>query len=616
MLKKKKMEPTVAVFMNNEQLKAANATEYVTPDELKRRVKEIKRCRKDVVYFAENYVYIVNLDKGKHIIKLYPKQRELIKMMCKENRLVTLAARQSGKSVSYSIVALWYVMFNQDKNILICANTGASASEFVGKIKMSYEMLPMWLKPGVVTWNARTIKFANGSSIAASPTSSAVRGRSANFIVLDEVAFIPKDVEEEFIQGVFPVLSSSKNTKLIMVSTPNGTGNFFYETYNRASLGVDGEGWKNFRIDWWEVPGRDDDWKKKQIATFNGDLRKFQQEYGCVFHGSTCTLIDGPKLKDLKERAVADNQTPEQVQLSKKSECRVNVWERPKPGHAYVIGADVSEGVGGDFSTALVFDVTSTEDIRNVASYGNNMVSSTEFAFLLNNLGNWYNSAFIACERNGVSKSALDMLNDAFQYDSIVNLGARGMNIGIVSGNTLKTSACVWFKDLFNMPEIKVSLRDKNLVYELEYFEKKSSSSAKSLFCAANGKHDDYAMAAIWGLYMVNPSNAENYFNVSQYFVNSFGLYMPRNLTNSVTADSSSRSRSEETFEQILREGEQNSGQGDFAEDMFDKMRKTVGDSDDKLPGEQFDREDGYEDGYEDDPFGDADFIDSDTGGF
>ena len=169
---------------NNELLKTPNYIEHITRDEFQFRVNEIKKCKEDVCYFAEKYFYIISLDKGKSLISLYPKQRELLKCIADNNRIITLAARQSSKTTTYSIYALWYTIFFEDVHVLICANTGASATEFCSRIEMAYEMLPMWLKPGIdpKNWNKRKLKFSNGSSISAAPTSPSVRGRSINCI--------------------------------------------------------------------------------------------------------------------------------------------------------------------------------------------------------------------------------------------------------------------------------------------------------------------------------------------------------------------------------------------------------------------------------------------------
>ena len=192
----------------------------------------------------------------------------------------------SHNSTSYSIFCLWYALINKEKSILICANKFKTAKDILGRIKMAYEELPQWLKPGIVEWNAASIVFDNGCKISAEATSgSSGRGGSINCLVCDEFAFLAPGLEDEFLQSVFPVVSSSKTSKIIIVSTPNGMGNEFYRIWNRAELNLDvkeDDGkpkWKPVRVNWWEVPGRDEKWKEMQLESFGRSEEKFNQEY-------------------------------------------------------------------------------------------------------------------------------------------------------------------------------------------------------------------------------------------------------------------------------------------------------------------------------------------------
>jgi len=273
----------------NKSVKAAGQKVYTTQDEAKHIVSEIIKCMEDIVYFAENYFTIVSY-KGKEIIKLYPKQKALLRQIASNQNTIVLAARQAGKSTVYTIFALWYGMFNKDKGVLICANKFATAKELMERIQLAYELLPSWLKQGCEEWNKSRIKFENGSRIEISATSaSSARGKSGEILIIDEAAFVQNGIMDEFIQSVLPIVSSRPDSKIIVVSTPNGTGNWYAETYNKALYNLGEDGWHHFRIDWQDVPGRDEDWKRKKIAEFNGDLRKFAQEYGNNFLGSSQT---------------------------------------------------------------------------------------------------------------------------------------------------------------------------------------------------------------------------------------------------------------------------------------------------------------------------------------
>lgn len=277
---------------NNKQLKAPNVTEYVDQDIFKQRMEEVKKISSDIQYFAQKYFYIISLDQGKQKIKMYPKQARLVKEMTKRRRLIVLATRQCGKSTSYSIYVLWYCLTNTDKSILICANKFKTAKDILSRIKLGYEMLPAWLKPGIVTWNASSIEFSNGCKITAEATSeSSGRGGSINVLILDEFAFLSPGLQEGFMASVFPVVSSSKTSQIIVVSTPNGMNNEYYNMWNKATLNLQKNltdtGWFPYRIDWWDVPGRDQNWKAIQLATFNNNQQKFNQQYGNCLGGNT-----------------------------------------------------------------------------------------------------------------------------------------------------------------------------------------------------------------------------------------------------------------------------------------------------------------------------------------
>lgn len=277
---------------NNQQLKAPNVVEYIDQKQMQRRMQEMRKIISDIQYFAEHYFYIISLDQGKKIIKLYPKQAQLVKSMTQRRRLICLACRQCGKSTSYSVYVLWYCLANKDKSVLICANKLKTAKDILSRIKMGYQMLPNWLKPGIKTWNATSIQFSNGCKVTAEATTeSSGRGGSINLLILDEFAFLSPGIQEGFMTSVFPVVSSSKTSQIIVVSTPNGMNNEYYRIWNKAKLNIQRDhqeaGWFPVRIDWWDVPGRDAKWKAQQMATFNNDEEKFEQQFGNCLGGDT-----------------------------------------------------------------------------------------------------------------------------------------------------------------------------------------------------------------------------------------------------------------------------------------------------------------------------------------
>jgi len=179
------------ILAGNPNLKGKKYTEIIPKTEHDHRVKELIKCKNDIVYFANHYFYIINLDTGLGLIELYPKQEELLKFMVDENRVITCAARQSGKSTMYNIFTLWLTIFHPEKKVMIAANKSSTASELIGRIKLAYEHLPMWLKCGVDVWNAQEVKFTNLSSFKGVATASdAARGSSCNCVIGDTMVTV------------------------------------------------------------------------------------------------------------------------------------------------------------------------------------------------------------------------------------------------------------------------------------------------------------------------------------------------------------------------------------------------------------------------------------------
>ena len=271
-------------YLGNKNLPTADMEFKWTP----KMVRELKKSQQNILYFAENFFYIVNLDKGKMKIPLYKGQKRVLRTL-RDNRFVAcLASRQTGKTTMMTIYALWIACFQEDQRILVVANKEQTAINIFSRIRTAYEMLPNYLKPGVIEYGKTSLKLANGSSIGISTTSSdAGRGDSCNVLILDELAFIPNNLVDEFWKSVYPIISSSKKSKIFIASTPNGTGNLFYKLYmdgvNKKS------NWCAEKMLWHEIPGRDEKWKEETIASI-GSEEAFRQEFDCVSQNTALDL--------------------------------------------------------------------------------------------------------------------------------------------------------------------------------------------------------------------------------------------------------------------------------------------------------------------------------------
>ena len=341
------------VYLGNPNLKKANTAINFTQDQ----ILEFVRCKEDPVYFARKYIKIVSLDEGLVPFNLYDFQEKLIRNFHENRFNICKMPRQTGKSTTCVSYLLHYAVFNDNVNIAILANKASTARDLLGRLQLAYENLPTWMQQGIISWNKGSLELENGSKISANSTSSsAVRGGSYNVIFLDEFAFIPNHIADEFFASVYPTITSGQSTKVIIVSTPRGMNHFYrmwHDSEKSKSEYVPTE------VHWSEVPGRDALWKEQTIA--NTSEQQFKIEFECEFLGSINTLIAANKLKNLiYEDPITKN-------------AGLDIYEQPIKEHNYLITVDVARGLGNDYSAFIVFDITSFP-YKVVAKYRNNEI--------------------------------------------------------------------------------------------------------------------------------------------------------------------------------------------------------------------------------------------------
>ena len=353
-------------YKGNPNLKAENVQVEFTEEQ----ISEYLKCKADPVYFALKYIRIVSLDEGLIPFDMYDFQKDLIKNFHEQRFNIAKLPRQTGKSTTVVSYLLHYALFNDNIRIAILANKAETARELLQRLQLSYENLPKWLQQGVGSWNKGSLELENGSKIiAASTSSSAVRGNSFNIIFLDEFAFIPNHIAEQFFSSVYPTISSGKTTKVIIISTPNGM-NMFYKLWHDAERGKND--YKPLEVHWSAVPGRDAKWKEETIR--NTSERQFTQEFECEFLGSVDTLIAPSKLRNMVYN--------DPIQRNK----GLDVYEEPKPEHQYLMTVDVARGTGKDYSAFVVFDITSFP-YKIVAKYRNNEIKPMLFPNIIDRVG-------------------------------------------------------------------------------------------------------------------------------------------------------------------------------------------------------------------------------------
>jgi hypothetical protein len=466
-------------YLGNVNLKRIGEQIEWTPDMLK----EYMKCADDPIYFAKTYIKIVHVDKGLVPFDMYDYQEDITNKITNGRRVAVLTARQSGKTTTATAVILHYILFNEFKTVAILANKGDAAKEVMARVKLAYEALPKWMQQGVEEWNKGNIALENGCQVLAGTTSSsAIRGKSVNFLYLDEVAFI--EGYDEFFASVYPTISSGESTKLLMTSTPNGL-NHFYKTCKGAKEGTNG--YDYVEVNWSDVPGRDEAWRQETLEALDHDEQKFRQEYCCEFLGSSGTLINGAKLKTLTyNQPIAEQEGLVQ-------------YEKPLQDHTYVITVDVSRGKGLDYSTFCVIDI-SEMPYKQICVFRDNFITPVDYASIIYRVGMLYHEAAVLVEINDIGEQVADVLLMDYGYENILyteNAGrmgkrissgfGRGVDNGIRTTKSVKSVGCSILKMLIEQEQL--ILQDFNTIQELSRFSKKGVS-----YEAESGAHDDLVM--------------------------------------------------------------------------------------------------------------------------
>ena len=471
------------IYLGNPNLKRANVAQNFTPEE----VEEFVKCSKDPVYFITNYIKIISLDLGLVPFELYPFQADMVNKFHDNRFNIAKLPRQSGKSTVVTAYLLWYSIFNDNVNVAILANKAATAREMLQRLQLSYENLPKWMQQGINQWNRGSLELENGSKImAASTSASAVRGMSFNIIFLDEFAFIPTHIADEFFSSVYPTISSGKSTKVIIISTPKGM-NMFYKLWHDAELKRNE--YITTEVHWSEVPGRDALWREQTIA--NTSEEQFNQEFECEFLGSVNTLITSTKLKIMTyEEPLTKN-------------AGLDIYEEPIEGNQYVMTVDVARGITKDYSAFLVFDTT-TIPYRIVAKYRNNVIKPMLFPNVIHQVAVSYNHAYIMAEVNDIGGQVADILQYDLEYDNLLMCAMRGRagqvvgqgfsgsktQLGVKMSTTVKKTGCSNMKTLIETD--KLVFQDYDIISELTTFIQKGQA-----WEAEEGCNDDLAMCIV-----------------------------------------------------------------------------------------------------------------------
>jgi len=356
---------------------------------------EYIKCAQDPVYFFRKYMTIAHPTKGSIKFDLYRFQELAFKELIDNDYNIILKARQMGISTLTAGYALWMMLFQKNKKVLVIATKQDVAKNLVSKVRYAHENLPKWLQNKTLEDNRLSLKFGNGSEIKAVASSpDAGRSESLSLLILDEAAFI------EYIDTIWGASQQTLATggKCIALSTPNGMGNWFHRMWVGAK-----EGDNNFNpinLHWSLHPDRGQEWRDEQDKILGGKLAA--QECDCDFISSGQTVIEGEILKWYK-----DNQVKEPIE-KRGRDGNLWLWEYPDYSLDYLITADVARGDGQDYSA---FHIMEVESMRQVGSY-KGKVETKEYGRILNSIGREYNNALMVVENANIGWAVLQELID------------------------------------------------------------------------------------------------------------------------------------------------------------------------------------------------------------
>lgn len=448
-------------------------------------LEELIKCQDDPIYFIENYCQIVTLDHGLQLFKLYDCQKRKVHHILNNRKAILMEGRQQGKTITSAACILWYTLFQDAKTVAIMANKTTAAREVMSRYQGMYENLPIWMQQGVRTWNKGDVELENGSKVfTAATTASGIRGKSVNWLYIDEAAIIPNTVAEQFFASVYPTISAGQTTKILLTSTPLGY-NHFWKFWNEAEKGHNG--FEPMFIPYTEIPGRDDAWAEEQLRLL-GEL-KFNQEVLCNFLGSSNTLIAAKTLGAMS--------SIDPIYMKD----GLDIFEDPIPDHTYVMGVDTARGIGGDYSAFSVIDATNVP-YKLVAKYRNNKIPPMLYPNVINKVARDFNNAHVMIEINDIGQQVADILHAELEYDNILTTAkdvnkqylspgfGKATQMGVRMTKQVKRQGCFTLKSL--LEENKLLVFDADTISEFSTFIEKQGS-----WMADEGYFDDLVMSLV-----------------------------------------------------------------------------------------------------------------------
>ncbi len=490
-------------YLGNPNIKRAGEVIEYSQDE----IDEYARCMLDPIYFITKYIKITTLDYGIQPFILFDYQTKFIKCLHENRKVIGLFPRQHGKTTCVAAYLVWYTIFNDSKNVAILANKRSAAQEVMSRMQEMYSDLPKWIQPGVKEWNKGSYILANGSkAFIAATTAAGIRGKSVNFLYIDEAAIIPNTVAEAFFAATYPTISSGETTKIALTSTPLGL-NHFWKFWIEAENGING--FIPVRVDYWEHPLHDDAWAAEQKKNL-GEV-KYNQEIGLNFLGSSFTLIAGEKIAaipHIKGNIIFPNYV--EYEPPRKD-------ERGKLIGSYVMTVDTSRGADLDSSAFVVFDI-SQMPYKVVAKFKDAKVNTLLYPEIIMKVASRYNDAFVLIETNDLGQQVADILFYDLEYENVYmsykEKIKEGQSNGTAKSPGLRTTkrskaiGCDQLKTLIEADHLIVN--DVDIISEMSTFVRVGTS-----YKAEDGKHDDLIMCLVMFGYLTQEAVFKELFDFS-----------------------------------------------------------------------------------------------------
>ena len=453
---------------------------------------EYIKCAKDPAYFMKKYCYIQHPTRGRILFNLYPFQGKVLHLFKDHQYIITLKSRQLGISTLAAAYSLWLMIFHKDKNVLALATTQATARNLVSKTMFMYDQLPKWLRLPAVEKNKLSLRLKNGSKITAkSSNADAARSEAVSLLLIDEAAFID-NIEETFTAAQQTLATGGQ---CMALSTPNGIGNWFHQTWERAETGENS--FLPIRLPWSVHPERNQSWRDQQDADLGPKMAG--QECDCDFLASGDTVFETDDMLFYEQTYLKDPMERRGV------DSNLWVWEGVDYGKSYMVVADVARGDGQDYSAFHIFDI---ENAVQVAEY-KGKIAPRDFGNMLVGIASEYNEALLVIENANIGWATIEQVlereyrnlyySPKNHLDTVESYMSKWERDQLVPGFTMsaRTRPLVIAKMIEYIREHSATIQSKRLLGEMRVFVWKNGKAQ-----AQDRYNDDLIISCATALYV------------------------------------------------------------------------------------------------------------------